>query len=42
MYIFSGLILFITLIFFIGDPRLFVLLLWAVFLLPNNTNSIKK
>ncbi|KAG2217689.1 hypothetical protein INT45_000661 [Circinella minor] len=42
MYIFSGLILFITLIFFIGDPRLFVLLLWAVFLLPNNTNSTQK
>ena len=42
MYIFSGLILFITLIFFIGDPRLLVLLLWAVFLLPNNTNSTQK
>ncbi|CAO3668046.1 unnamed protein product [Rhizopus microsporus] len=32
-----GLILFITLIFFIGDPKLFILLLWTVFLLPNNT-----
>jgi NADH-ubiquinone oxidoreductase chain 5 len=42
MYIFSGLILFITLIFFIGDPRLFVLLLWAVFLLPNNTKTTQK
>jgi NADH-ubiquinone oxidoreductase chain 5 len=39
MYIFSGLILFITLIFFIGDPRLFLLLLWAVLLLPNSSSK---
>jgi len=39
MYIFSGLILFITLIFYVGDPRLFLLLLWAVLLLPSKKNA---
>jgi NADH-ubiquinone oxidoreductase chain 5 len=39
MYIFSGLIVFITLIFYVGDPRLFLLLLWAVLLLPSRKNA---
>jgi NADH-ubiquinone oxidoreductase chain 5 len=39
MYIFSGLILFITLIFYVGDPRLFLLLLWAVLLLPSRKSA---
>jgi NADH-ubiquinone oxidoreductase chain 5 len=39
MYIFSGLIVFITLIFYVGDPRLFLLLLWAVLLLPSKKNA---
>jgi NADH-ubiquinone oxidoreductase chain 5 len=39
MYIFSGLILFITLIFYVEDPRLFLLLLWAVLLLPSKKNA---
>jgi len=39
MYIFSGLILFITLIFYVGDPRLFLLLLWAVLLLPSTSKE---
>lgn len=41
MYIFSGLILFIALIFFVGDPRLFLLLLWAVLLLPSKSTETK-
>jgi len=39
MYIFSGLIVFITLIFYVGDPRLFLLLLWAVLLLPSKKTA---
>jgi NADH-ubiquinone oxidoreductase chain 5 len=39
MYIFSGLIVLITLIFYVGDPRLFLLLLWAVLLLPSRKNA---
>jgi NADH-ubiquinone oxidoreductase chain 5 len=39
MYIFSGLIVFITLIFYVGDPRLFLLLLWAVLLLPSTSKE---